>query len=509
MAYRTLIHKLDNDSLLQIFGCYRLEEGDDWYFLLTWRKLAHVCQRWRFLVYDSWFHLDLCVLLTTHSPSIYPPSHLPPLPLVIYHSDGTRTTARKDEDNVHLGLRQYHGRVRRVFLQAPSSSLRMWLEPMNKLFSTMVDLSLLSTTTEETSLRLPETFQAPSLRRLSLHGIGLPTGLSLLSFAIALSTLSLTCIGASCYFTPGHLVTQLRELPHLEELLVGFAIPIPLPSNERKLLPAPIPPVRLPALRLLTFRGADVYLDNLIAQINTPLLERLSLTLLFGLTFALANLNEHIHGTEGFGCPVAWVKFNKDGASIDAGQYEQQGIGPIGKLNLRVNCEPLDWQIDSITQVCSALGEVLSTVEELTLDLDVDGVPLDWESALDSILWHELLLSFIGVKKLNISSSLTRGLSQALQSVDKGLVMELLPDLQELWVHPEIDHATYSFSLFVKSRESVGCPVHLLVLPAGLPPPPEIRSTQIQRCIFTHRSGLAKGHVFQAPAGDVPVDNEA
>ena len=258
------------------------------------------------------------------------------------------------------------------------------------------------------------------------------------------------------------MVTQLQGLPHLEELSIGFAIPIPLPSSEGELLPAPIPPVTLPTLRRLTFRGVDVYLDNLVAQINTPLLERLSLTLLFDLAFTLVNLTEFIHRTEGFGCLVAQVIFNKDGASIDAGYYEQQGIG---KLSLHVNCEPLDWQIDSATQVCSALGNVLSAVEELTLDLDVDGMPSDWENTLDSMLWHELLLPFIGVKKLHIGSSLTLELSQALESVAGGLVLELLPELQELEVQLEIDDAKKAFSAFVETRESVGRPVHLLVPP--------------------------------------------
>ena len=366
--------------------------------------------------------------------------------------------AQKDEDNIQLGL-QLHGRVRRVVLSAPSSSLCTWLEPMNKPFPRLRDLSLLSTTIEETNLMLPETLQAPVLRRLALHGIGLPTGLPLLSFAVALSILSLTHIGASCYFPPGHLVTQLQGLPHLEELSIGFAIPIPLPSSEGKLLPAPCPPVTLPILKRLTFRGVGIYLDNLVAQINCPLLEQLTLTLLFELAYSLVNLTEFIHRIEGFECLAAQVVFNKDGASINTDYYEQRRIG---KLSLHVNCEPLDWQVDSAAQVYGALGKVLSKVEELALDLDADGMPSDLENTLDNILWLELLLPFIGVKKLHIGPSLTLELSQALQSAAGELVPELLPGLQELEVQLEIDHAKRAFSAFVETRESVGRPIHLL-----------------------------------------------
>ena len=449
---------LDNDSLLQIFSLCRLNHGENWNITLTWRKLTHICRRWRYLIYDTWCFLDLRLLVTNDSPSLDKLGHLPPLPLVIDYSDRTGTMARKDEDNIYFGLQQ-HGSVLRVALRAPSSSLRMFLESMDKLFPRLGDLSLLSTTFEEMNLVLPETFQAPDLRHLALQGIGLPTKLPLLSSAIALSTLSLTHIGASCYFPPGQLVTRLQGLPHLEELSIGFAIPIPSPSNEGELLPAPIPPVTLPSLRRLTFRGVGVYLDNLVAQINTPLLERLGLTLHFELVFTLVNLTEFILRTEGIGCLLAKVIFSKDGASIDMGYYEQE---EIGKLSLHVNCEPLDWQIDSATQVCVALGGVLSAIEELTLDIDANGVPADWENTLDDMLWHDLLLPFVGVKKLRIGSSLTLELSQALKSVAGGLVLELLPVLEELDVPVEVDHAMKAFSGFIETRVSVGRPIQLL-----------------------------------------------
>ncbi|KAH9980638.1 hypothetical protein BJV77DRAFT_404499 [Russula vinacea] len=261
VVHRTHIHLLDNDSLLQIFSHYRLENEDNWNLRQTWRNLVHVCRRWRNLIYDSSSHLDVCLLLMNDSPSIDTLGHLPPLPLVIDFSDRTETISQKDEDNIHLGLQQ-HGLVRRVVLEAQSSSLRMWLELMKKHFPRLRDLSLFSTTIEEMNLTLPETLQVPDLRRLSLHGVGLPKGLSLLSSVTALSTLSLTQIRGSCCFSPRSLVTQLQDLPHLEELSIGFAISTPLPSSEGELLPVPIAPVTLPTLRRLTFRGRTFILTT-------------------------------------------------------------------------------------------------------------------------------------------------------------------------------------------------------------------------------------------------------
>ena len=281
---------------------------------------------------------------------------------------------------------------------------------------------------------------------------------------------SLTDIPAACYFPLVHLITQLQALPHLEELSIGFAIPIPLPSSERELLPLTIAPVTLPTLRRLTSQGVDVYLDNLVAQINTPLLEQLSLTLFFDLTFTLVNLIGFIRRTEVFECLVAQVIFKWKGPSIDVGHYDSEKWG-FGKLSLHVNCEPLDWQVDSAAQVCNALGKVMSSVEELTLDLFTHQMSSDWENTLDNMMWHELLLPFIGVKKLRIQPSLTLELSQALESVTGWMVPEILPELQELEAELREVRVIKAFSVFVKTRESVGRSVHMPGLGAELEGP--------------------------------------
>ncbi|KAH9985847.1 hypothetical protein BJV77DRAFT_92888 [Russula vinacea] len=64
MAYRTHIHTLDDDSLLQIFSCFRLEDEESWNLRFTWRKLVHVCRRWRYLIFDSSSHLGMCLPLS-------------------------------------------------------------------------------------------------------------------------------------------------------------------------------------------------------------------------------------------------------------------------------------------------------------------------------------------------------------------------------------------------------------------------------------------------------------
>jgi hypothetical protein len=125
----------------------------------------------------------------------------------------------------------------------------------------------------------------------------------------------------------------------------------------------------------------------------------------------------------------------------------------------------------------------MSTVEELTLDLFANQMPSDWQKTLDNMAWHELLLPFIGVKKLHIQPPLTLELSQALGSVAGGMVLGILPELQELEAELREVRAIKAFSVFVKTRELVGRPVHLRGLVAELEGPnaePRVRHTKVK-----------------------------
>ena len=98
-------------------------------------------------------------------------------------------------------------------------------------------------------------------------------------------------------------MARLRSLPQLEELYIGFSIPIPRPSTERELLGEQGTPVTLPSLKNLRFKGVSAYLESLVAQIRAPLLEQLDITLFNQIAFALPHLSHLINITEGFKFP--------------------------------------------------------------------------------------------------------------------------------------------------------------------------------------------------------------
>ena len=139
-------------------------------------------------------------------------------------------------------------------------------------------LSIASSTEEDKKLVLPKTFLAPNLRHLTLLGIDISERLRFLSYTVSLVTLVLTNTRASGYFLPRTLVAHLWSLHQLEELTIGFSLPIPRPGAERELSFKLATPVTLPNLKRLMFQGVSAYLKGLVAQIRAPLLERLEIT---------------------------------------------------------------------------------------------------------------------------------------------------------------------------------------------------------------------------------------
>jgi len=406
------------------------------------------------------------ILCTNGTPLVNTLVHLPSLPLVIDYQYANATVGAQDELGIFHAL-QLRDRVRRVVLRIPPPILDQLLVFMDESFPALEHLSLSSTAEEDTTLLLPKTFLAPNLRHITLLGIGLPKKLLLLSSSVSLFTLTLTNIRASGYFPPQQLVTQLNSLSQLEELTIGFSIPLPRPSAERELLHELEAPVTLPVLKRLTFRGVSAYLDSFVAQIRAPLLERLSITLFNQIAFAIPHLSHFTNTTETLKLPIAKIFFERDEFSLVMDHRRQQlGDGPPS-FSLRVICKQFDWQIDCAAQICSALMTSLSGIEQLELDVEGRGMSTEWQDdAVDGATWRELLGPFTGARELRICRTLVWELSCALRS-DVGLDPALLPGLEVLAPELEEEHAGNAFASFIDARQVAGRPVLLSPSPAS------------------------------------------
>ncbi|KAH8995954.1 hypothetical protein EDB92DRAFT_109361 [Lactarius akahatsu] len=402
------------------------------------------------------------ILCTNGTRTVDTLDHLPTLPLFIVYLDTNATISGKDELGMYRALR-LRDRVHHIFLHLPSSILHKSLTLMEEPFSMLEYLSLWSATKEDTNLVLPKTFLAPNLRHLTLLGINLPKRLRLLTSAVSLVTLVLTNIRASGYFLPRLLVARLQSLPQLEELSIGFSIPIPRPSLERDLLSKRGALVMLPNLKHLAFQGIGAYMECLVAQIRAPLLERLDITLFNQIVFALPHLSHFTNITEGLKLPIAEISFGRDAVSVVMDHRNTRQHNLNGRFALRVTCTQFDWQIDCAAQICSVLMPALFDVEELKLKFYEQMMPTEWQDGdVDHTTWHELLRTFVGLKELHLCPALSQELSRVFQAGGVGSDPGLLPGLQEIVCEVKKGDVHDLFSSFVRTRRIAGRPVSLV-----------------------------------------------
>ena len=465
VPFRT-IHWLNDDILLDIFNCYRLDEANGWNNQLGWRHLSQVCQRWRHLLYECSSHLGMHIECSNRCPiALDTLDHLSALPLFLSYHDGAYTSnllgQRRYEDifsNICHALR-LHGRLFHLDLMLYPSRMDEVVTLMDEHFPILKHLSLSFPYPNNPAWALPNIpngFLAPNLRHLSLPNISPPKRLRFLMSTVSLVTLKLRDIQTSSYVRPRLLVARLRSLPLLEELSIGFSMPIPHPSAERELLGEPAAPVTFPSLKILWFKGVGVYLESLVAQIRAPLLRQLEIIFFNQIAFALPHLSYLLSITEVFKPLGVAVGFDRNRVTIDmfhhgsnSESYEQ------GPFLFHVTCNQLDWQIDCAAQICPAIIPALSGVKRLTLHTNrYPDIPTELQNGvIDSATWHDLLRLFTWVKELYISNVLLEELSRALQVDEVGSDLGFLPNLQSI-------HTKHNrFTSFIDARRVVGRPV--------------------------------------------------
>ena len=148
-------------------------EGRRWEDERWWYELAHVCRKWRFLVFASASHLCLRLHCTYNTPVADVLTFQPALPLVIDYGDEDREVTAQDEEGMLLAFRRRR-RVYRARLWMPAPSLRRLLAIMDGEFPMLEHLYLKPLTNEDNDLALPVSFHAPHLRHFVVRNIFFP-----------------------------------------------------------------------------------------------------------------------------------------------------------------------------------------------------------------------------------------------------------------------------------------------------------------------------------------------
>ena len=420
------IDVLPDDVLLDIFELYVATHPLDWGKRVTeaWQLLVHVCQRWRNLVLGSPRRLNLQLFCTPKTPARDTLDIWPALPLVVHGYMGSSSTT----DNVIAALGQSN-RVRQVdFWGLSSWQLEEVLAAMQVSVPELTDLRLRSD--GETMPVIPDSFLggfAQRLRYFEFDGIPFPGLPKLLPSATHLVYLYLWKIPHSGYISPEAIVALISVLSNLNSLTLRFRSPQPRPGRET-LRPPPSKRSVIPALIFLNFKGVIEYLEDLVTRIDAPQLDTMDITFFNQIDFDTPRLAQFINRTPKLRKTDAHVRFDDNSARI-----ELQTPPEHHSLTIAISCKEPDWQLSSIEQLCNSSFPTLSMVEDLYIRHQYR--QLVWENdAIEDTLWLQLLLPFTAVKNLYLDKDFASGIAAALQELVWGMITEVLPSLQNLFV---------------------------------------------------------------------------
>ena len=400
--------------LLEIFDFYRVGHDAHGFSLcpiLRWPTLVHVCKRWRHIVFASPLRLELRLICTHGTPVKKNLSFWPPIPLIIDYNtywggDKGKSLTPSDEDNIIAALVNSN-RVRYVKISVTSSLLGKVVTAMKEPFPMLTHLWLSSEDMNKPVLS--EAFMGGSAPRLlfaHLKGIPFPALPTLLLSATDLVHLQLLNIPKTGFVSQDEMVAGLAALTSLETLSIEFQAPL----LDRRLR-LPLTPICFPCLTNFSFRGVSEYLEDLVAQIDTPLLNTFTATYFNQLSIQIPQLSQFISRTQGldlsrFKC--AKVDFGGDNVYVhlDCDQAEQLG----SRFTLGISCQRLDWQVAHMAQVLSQCFATATLTSVDDLSINAHDLQPGWEEDVDSTEWTSLLRLFTSVEMPHISMQLAEHL---------------------------------------------------------------------------------------------------
>ena len=332
----------------------------------------------------------------------------------------SRELDEEGQDNIIAALER-HDRVKSISIRGQRClALEKLAAAMERPFPVLTDLYLSSSA--EIAPVLHDEFlggSAPCLKNFVLLNIPFPGFPRLASFATHLSTLSLYDLPMTGYISPEAMATCLATLPSLHYLFISFQSPLSRPDHIG--LPPPMRAV-LPTLTYFDFTGVSEYLEDLVAQIDTPKLFRLVIHFFMDLMFHIPRLNKFIARAERTRPYIsADVRFSATHIQIF-----------LGRIELEVICREPDWQASSIAQLCNWLSSCLSHVERLEICEDTPGQARQG-NGIDPTQWFELFDLFPAVQDLYIHGQLRPLVTRALQELTEERATEVLPTLRSLF----------------------------------------------------------------------------
>ena len=432
-----------DDVLLEIFDFYVNGDMDVVSDLSLkqiveeWIRLAHVCRRWRSLIFQSPHRLDLQLVCTPKTPARDTLDIWPHLPISIYIF---REEPSSSMDNIIAAL-EHNDRVREIELEDLTNSQLKYITnsaAMQKPFLELTDLNIGIDMFEDDEPRpiLPDLFlggTALRLRYLFLCRVPFPGLPRLLLSATHLVYLHLFDIPPSGYIPPEAMATSLSVLTSLKSFCIHFRCPPPHSALESRQPPPPPTRSILPSLTEIDFTGASKYLEKILARVDAPRLDKICISFFSNQTiFHTPNLFQCISRRPTLRAPKEGrIRIMFGYADITVRFLSQ--TSDLGLISLKIQCTASEWQLSSLEQVCSSSSPLLSTLEDLYIFEGRWG-PTRRQGDFESTLWLDFLHSFVAVKNLYLSEEFVPRVALALQELVGGRTTEVLPTLENIFL---------------------------------------------------------------------------
>ena len=406
---------LSEEVLLNIF-CYYLDTSPR-----LWPRLAHICRRWRRVVFVSQRTLRLRLFCTYGTPVVKSLDCWPTLPIVVRYGGSSELDPPtcEDEDNILVALKQ-SDRVSSIHLSLTNSLLEK-LSAIGRPVSKLEDLVLLSQDSRQT---LPNNAFEWGTRLRSLHltriaYVALP---QLLYSSRKLVDLRLHEVLSPWLLSPESLTDALSGMTLLQSLSLHL---LPTTDHIGRHLPYG-KRIVLPSLTRLNFRGIAVYLEDLVAGIDAPYLSDIEVTYSNEPVSDFSKLYEFIDRIQTYKSPRrADILSSEYAITISLIQP-----GAPTSLKFQLLCESLALQISFIARICGHFSAFIFDVE----DLRISATPRQSRPAdgLHSEAWLEPLNSFTGVKWLHISGELYEYIVRSLEGAERPKTV--FPAMHKLYI---------------------------------------------------------------------------
>ena len=430
-----------------------------------WRALVQVCRRWRTVVFESPYQLQVQLFCSNMTPVPAKLDIWPVLPIVVFHRD----LGEQKLDNLIAAIK-HNDRICKIDqslsgeqqLQRIVSAMQVPFPALTDLKFTLGGGGMFMFRSGPDSAVLPELFlgrSAPRLQHLDLSGFSFPGLPNLLLSATGLVSLELWRIPHSWDISPDAMVTHLSALNRLELLTLEFKSCRSRPDWESR----QSPPTRtlIPALTRLKFEGANKYAEGLVIQIDAPRLDSLEINFFNKTVFNISHLSQFISRVPRFQAPdAAYVEFSSNGITLSLLESGSESSPMPGHkiIELGILCDESAGELSSFVQLCGSSLPAFTTVERLYIYQDCYTTWCrDWKHLIDHSHWLRFLHLFSHAKNLYVTREIRVSILPVLEKLVGERATEVLPALQNLVLDKYTELSDVED--FIDARKASGHPI--------------------------------------------------